>query len=42
MDFLKEFSRNKKAYDKQTMPEVDQTTKEYMRGEFEEFRSGFC
>ena len=41
MNYLKEFSRNKRAYDKQTMQQVDATTKEYLRGEYEEIEVGF-
>ena len=35
MDYLKDFSRNKKTYDKQTVHEVDATTSNYMRGDYE-------
>ena len=41
MNHLKEFSRNKKAYDKQTSKEVAESTKNYLRGDFENIEVGF-
>ena len=41
MNYLKDFSRNKMAYDKQTMQQVEVTTKEYLRGNYEELEVGF-
>ena len=41
MNYLKDFSRNRKAYNKQTLQEIDATTKEYMRGDYEELEVGF-
>ena len=38
---LEDFSRNKKAYDKQTVQEVDATTREYMQEDYEELEVGF-
>ena len=41
MNYLKYFSRNRKAYDKQTLPEIHAPTKEYLRGDCEELEVGF-
>ena len=41
MEFLKEFSKNKNAYNKQTLHEVDGTASNYMKGDFEEIEVGF-
>ena len=41
MNHLKEFSSNKKAYDKQTSKEVAESTKNYLRGDFENIEVGF-
>ena len=36
MEYLKDFSKNKKAYDKQTVHKVDVTTSNYMWGDYEQ------
>ena len=41
MSYLKEFSRNDKAYNKQTNKEVEESTKSYLRGDFEDIEVGF-
>ena len=41
MSYLKDFSRNSKAYDKQTNKEVEESTKSYLRGDFEDIEVGF-
>ena len=41
MSYLKEFSRNDKAYNKQTNKEVEVSTKAYLRGDFEDIEVGF-
>ena len=41
MSYLKEFSRNSKAYDKQTSKEVEESTKSYLRGDFEKIEVDF-
>ena len=41
MSYLKEFSRNSKAYNKQTSKEVEESTKSYLRGDFEDIEVGF-
>ena len=38
---LEDFSRNKKAYDKQTVQKCDVTTSKYMQGDYEELEVGF-
>ena len=40
MEYLKEISKNKKAYDKQTIHEIDVTTSTYIRGDYEEVKVG--
>ena len=40
MEYLKEFSKNKKTYDKQTIHREDVTTSNYMRGDYEEIEVG--
>ena len=41
MNHLNEFCRNSKVYDKQTSKEVEESTKSYLRGDFEEIEVGF-
>ena len=41
MEYLKEFLKNKKAYNKQTLHEVDVTTGSDIKGDFEEVEVGF-
>ena len=41
MSYLKEFSRNSKAYDKQTSKEVEESTKSHLRGDFEDIEVSF-
>ena len=39
-EFMK-YLKNKKAYDKQTLHEVDVTTSNYIKGDHEEVEAGF-
>ena len=41
MKHLKEFSRNSKVYDKQTSKEVEESTKNYLQGDFKNLEVGF-
>ena len=41
MNYLKDFPRNRKAYDKQALPGIDDPTEEYLRGDYEELEVGF-
>ena len=41
MEYLKELSKNMKAYNKQTIHEVDATTSSYIKGDYEEIEVGF-
>ena len=42
MNYLKDVSRNKKAYDKHTVQELDATTSNYLREDYEELEVDFC
>ena len=41
MHYLKDFSRNKTAYDKQTLQEIDATTQEHLQEAYEGLEAGF-
>ena len=41
MSYLKKFSRNTEAYSKQTSKEIEESTKLYLRGDFNTIEVGF-